>query len=156
MLLHSSDPQMAGAVSRAGELSSAGKEVTAGKRPVQVLYHIFREMQSKTDPVQSLGYRPIAESWASQENHQRLVERQNTSCQMEAGGKRVRDTPKSLFSFCTHIAEMMDCKHWQEEGMMHCRGWCTPGTCTMWLVCMQQRGLWWTDQTRWSHSISCP
>lgn len=52
---------MAEAVSGTGELSIAGKEVTAGKHPVQVLYHIFRKMQTKTGPVQSLGYRPIAE-----------------------------------------------------------------------------------------------
>lgn len=60
---------MAEAVSGTGELSIAGKEVTAGKHPVQVLYHIFRKMQTKTGPVQSLGYRPIAERWTSQENH---------------------------------------------------------------------------------------
>lgn len=88
---------MAEAVSRAGELPSAGKHL------VEVLYHIFRKMQRKTGPVQSLGYRAIAESWASQENHQRLVERHNTSCQMDTGGKRVRDTPKSsLFSSFLH------------------------------------------------------
>lgn len=66
-------------------------------------------MQRKASSVHSLGYKLLAESWASQKNHWRLVERHYTSQQMEAGGKQVKDRAQSsLFSSFLH-------KHTRED-----------------------------------------
>lgn len=70
---------MAGAASRAGDLPSAGKEGTGVTCCVLVLCQHFPEGAGKGQFCALSGLQTDGESWASQQNHWRLLERRHTS-----------------------------------------------------------------------------
>lgn len=121
------------------------KRLPGVKYSVQVLHWHFQEGAEKSRLCALPGlYKLIAESWAAQENHWRLVHslvsrkglRPTDKGKLEASELETEHNLLSFLPFCISTPEMMNCKYQQKRLMMSCRRWCH---ITLLALCSQRR-----------------